>query len=112
MSADYPETWAEAQAFLEADGGRVPCSRYGRNSVECAPWAWCLYRIMVANGCDESWDALDSDMGLVVNDHDDVLYMILGNWHDLPEADQQEFDWIFDEAGDLWISDEPREEEA
>jgi len=77
---------------------RVPCSRYGRSTSDCAPWAWLLYRIMVANGSDEGYDALDSDMGLVVNDHDDVDYMIRNYWHDLDEATRERFSDYFDEV--------------
>lgn len=55
----------------------VPCSRYGRTSAECAPVAWRL-AYLVARECGEpiTTDDLDYAMGLVVNDHDDVAYIV------------------------------------
>jgi hypothetical protein len=52
----------------------VPCSRWGRNSAQCAPVAWDLHLIYCeANGePDDERVLLDFLMGLVVNDHDDV----------------------------------------
>lgn len=68
---------AEGIAYLEQDGGLVPCSRYGRSSAECAPVAWRLAFILARETGEElTFDDLDYAMGLVVNDHDDVAYMI------------------------------------
>jgi hypothetical protein len=68
---------------LTADGDlRVPCSRYGTHSSDCADVAWqAAIAHDVANG-DESFseDSLDYLMGLVVNDHDDIAYLI-GAYH-------------------------------
>jgi hypothetical protein len=70
-------TPAEALAYLCEDSGRVPCSRYGRNSEECAPVAVALCEIIAeANYEDITRDALDHAMGLVVNDHDDPMELI------------------------------------
>ncbi len=67
----------EAERLLTADGGRVPCSRYGRNSEDCWPYAWALAEIAAdANGDEITEEALDYYMGLVVNDHDDVESLI------------------------------------
>lgn len=56
---------------------RTPCSRYGRNSDECAPVAWRLaYIVARETGSEITFEDLDYAMGLVVNDHDDVAYMI------------------------------------
>lgn len=55
----------------------VPCSRYGRNSADCAPVAWRLaYLTARESGEEVTLDGLDHAMGLVVNDHDDVAYMV------------------------------------
>jgi hypothetical protein len=55
----------------------VPCSRYGRNGADCAPVAWRLaYVLARETGEDIDTDALDYAMSLVVNDHDDVAYII------------------------------------
>ena len=68
-----------ALAFLTREGGHllVPCSRYGRTSAEVAPFAWaaavCYSR---ATGELISDEQLDFIMGLAVNDHDDVQYLI------------------------------------
>jgi hypothetical protein len=56
---------------------RVPCSRYGSTSDECAPVAWRLaYLITRESGEEITTDDLDWAMGLVVNDHDDVAYIV------------------------------------
>lgn len=69
----------EALAYLTQDPGRVPCSRYGSSSEECAPIAIALAEIIEeANGDEGVWEeeSLDDLMGLVVNDHDDVSSLI------------------------------------
>ena len=65
-------------AFLMREGyGRVPCSRYGRNTEECAPVAWRMaYLFARETGTELDEERLDFAMGLVVNDHDDVAYII------------------------------------
>lgn len=52
-------------------------SRYGRTSAECAPVAWRLaYVLARETGEPITYDDLDYAMSLVVNDHDDVAYII------------------------------------
>ena len=52
-------------------------SQYGRTSEECAPVAWRLaYLVARETGEEVDLDGLDHAMGLVVNDHEDVAYMI------------------------------------
>ena len=65
-------------AYLLKDGNlRVPASRYGRDTEECAPVAWRLaYLVARETGSAITRDDLDYAMGLVVNDHDDVAYMV------------------------------------
>lgn len=55
----------------------VPCSRYGRTAQECAPVAWRV-AYLVARETGEPVTAADLDyaMGLVVNDADDVIYLV------------------------------------
>lgn len=65
-------------ALLMSDGNlAVPCSRYGRDTAECAPVAWRV-AYLVSRETGEPITAADLDyaMGLVVNDHDDVAYMV------------------------------------
>lgn len=70
-------TRAEAIAYLERDGGAVPCSRYGRDGGECAPVAAVLAEIIGDAGAENvTADSLEHAMGLVVNDHDDVETLI------------------------------------
>ncbi len=75
----------EGIALLNKDGNlSVPCSRYGRDTFDCSPGAWRLAYIMHREtGEDITEDTLEHAMGLVVNDHDDVAYMIrsYGNGH-------------------------------
>ena len=56
---------------------RVPCSRYGTTSADCAPVAWRVAYLMAReSGDDVTFDSLDYVMGLVVNDSDDVAYIV------------------------------------
>jgi hypothetical protein len=57
---------------------RVPCSRYGSNGADCAPVAWRLAHVLSreTDGGPLTTDDLDHAMSLVVNDHDDVAYII------------------------------------
>ena len=90
----------EAIEFLTRDGGAVPCSRYGRNSEDCAPVAFALAEIVAdANGDEITEDALDYAMGLVVNDHDDVLSLI--SEHGTEEHRALVADLLDDEAPDF-----------
>lgn len=69
----------EGIAYLTLDGPHLacPCSRYGRTSEDCAPVAWRLaYLLARERGERLTFDELDYAMGLVVNDHDDVAYII------------------------------------
>ena len=69
---------SEGLAYLTKDGNlRVPCSRYGSDSVECAEVAWRVaYVLSRETGEPITRDGLDHAMSLVVNDHDDVAYTI------------------------------------
>jgi hypothetical protein len=71
-------TRAEGIAYLTADQPHARCfSRYGSTSEECAPVAWRLSYLMAREqGEPITFDALDADMGLVVNEHEDVGYVI------------------------------------
>lgn len=79
-------TRTEAIAYLTNNGEdghlRVPCSRYGRSTAECAPVAWRLaYLLARETGEAITVESLDYAMGLVVNDHDDVAYIIRNYGH-------------------------------
>jgi hypothetical protein len=56
----------------------VPCSRYGRTASAVAPVAVAAaYAYAEASPVESSWDEhLDYMMGLAVNDHDDILYLL------------------------------------
>jgi hypothetical protein len=68
----------DAIAYLMTDGNlAVPCSRYGRDTAECAPIAWQAARLTARESGDPVYrELLDFTMGLVVNDHDDIAYMV------------------------------------
>jgi hypothetical protein len=74
--------------WLSRDPGQVPCSRYGRYSDECAPYAVAAEWAFVSNCGDdhEGQIALDWLMGLTVNDHDDIAYMIREHGQHIPQA--------------------------
>lgn len=64
-----------AIAYLTQDGGhlKVPCSRYGDTSSECAPVAYAAAKHLAQESEDPlTLASLDYMMGLVVNDHDDI----------------------------------------
>jgi hypothetical protein len=66
-------------AYLMGDGRdyRVPCSRYGRWTSDCAPVAWRIAYLTAREIGDAiTQGALDAAMSLVVNDSDDVAYMV------------------------------------
>lgn len=74
-------TRAQALAFLTEDGGSahllVPCSRYGRDCRECAPVAWrAAVGYADATGEPITPDLLGYLMGLVVNDHEDIVRLV------------------------------------
>lgn len=76
-------TRREGITWLEEDGGHVPCSRYGSCSSECAPVAWRLAYVLAREQgtLPVTREQLDYAMGLVVNDHDDVAYIIRAYGH-------------------------------
>lgn len=82
------KTLREWVDWLSEDPGKVPCSRYGRNSEECAPWAVAL-EIIYLEGSGENHDEpelnLQHAMGLVVNDHDEPLELVRDYWWCLPK---------------------------
>lgn len=66
-------------AFLQRYGSQlsVPCSRYGHSSAECSLVAWRVSYLMAReSGEPITFAGLDHAMGLVVNDHDDVDYLV------------------------------------
>lgn len=80
---------AEALAYLTSDSGAVPCSRWGRNSDDCAPVAYEVARIHVTEGESEmTTETLDLAMGLVVNDDDSVGSFL---WEHASEAFREEY---------------------
>jgi hypothetical protein len=95
-------TDAEAIAYLTQDTGRVPCSRYGTDSVDCAPVAVLVARILERETGDHelSTDDLEYAMGLVVNDHDDVEYLIREYATPEERASVSAEDWEDEECSD------------
>jgi hypothetical protein len=60
----------------------VPASRYGRNSADCAPVAWRVaYLLARETGEGITTESLDYAMSLVVNDHDDVAWLVNSYGH-------------------------------
>lgn len=57
-------------------------SQYGATSSECAVVAWRLAYLMAREtGQEIDLDTLDHAMSMVVNDHDDVAYMVRNYGH-------------------------------
>jgi hypothetical protein len=64
-------------AWLMREGDLRCFSQYGSGTYECAPVAWRLaYLIARETGEAITIATLEYAMGLVVNEHDDVAYMI------------------------------------
>jgi hypothetical protein len=77
---------AEGIAYLTNNGEdnalRVPCSRYGKWTDDCAAVAWRFaYLVAREQGEAITIEGLDHAMGLVVNDHDDVKYIVNAYGH-------------------------------
>lgn len=84
---DSPASRADGIAYLVADApyAAVPCSRYGSTSHECAPVAWRVAYLVAreSSGDPVTYADLDYAMSLVVNDSEDVAYLVrtYGNGH-------------------------------
>jgi hypothetical protein len=65
-------------AYLLQHGDfRVQCSRYGNSTSECAEVAWRhAYLVARETGTEITEDRLEHSMSLVVNNSDDVAYLI------------------------------------
>lgn len=102
-------TLAQAISYLTSEGNlKVPASRYGTDTLQCAPIAYVVARIIAADTDSTLTGAdLEHAMALVVNNHDDPLTVIRKHGTDaehelladLIEQAQVE-DWIA-EARDL-----------
>lgn len=68
----------EGIAYLLRDGNHdVPCSRYGRNTAECAPLAWRAAVVIAdAGGEPVNRAILDECMAFVVNGHPEVQMLL------------------------------------
>lgn len=77
-SEEREPTRAEGIAYLAADQPNAHCfSRYGSTSRECAFVAWRVaYLIARDQGEPITFDDLDYAIGMVVNGHADVSYII------------------------------------
>lgn len=75
--------WKFAMAYLMQDGNLgVPGGRYGSDTRDCAPLAIVMALIMqYHNGEPITYYQLHSDMGLVVNSHDDVATLLSESQH-------------------------------
>ena len=65
--------------YLMSNGDlRVPCSRYGSWTSDCAPVAWRIAYLVAreTGGMPITHNDLDHAMGLVVNEHEDVAYLV------------------------------------
>lgn len=78
-----------ARQYLDLDSGATPCTRYGSNASECASVAILAESIMAREaGESTTFRSLDSMMGFVVNDSDDVARLLADN------ATEEELDSI------------------
>lgn len=81
--------------YLSRDSGSVPCSRYGRNGVECAEVAAIIDMIVSrATGEESTAQSVNAVMGMVVNDHDEPALMLI---NDGPEHGIDAREWLGDD---------------
>jgi hypothetical protein len=100
ISRERDLTEAEAYEYLTLDTGKVPCSRYGRDSRECAPVAIEVATIHAADsGFGLSTDGLDGAMSAVVNDSDGVADLL----------NEYASGWFRDQYADLMNEIRPRQ---
>lgn len=74
----------------------VPCSRYGSKTSKCAWFAIAAtYAHLEACGGDQEQDyeTLDYFMGLAVNDHPDIAYIVKEYESSVPAEVLAELDW-------------------
>jgi hypothetical protein len=72
------KTYPSEVEQLVGDDLRVPCSRYGRTASAVAPVAVAAaHAYAEASPVEQQWNEhLSYIMGLAVNDHDDILYLL------------------------------------
>ena len=71
------ETLQEVEAYIAKDSGDAPASRYGRSAQSWRPVAIATVDIMAqVTGEPFTAEGVDHIVGLVVNDHDDIEYLI------------------------------------
>jgi len=81
----------EIKDFIDRDKGDAPVSRYGRKHRDWGPIAFQAAMAMEnATGEPTTEDGLDHIISLVVNDHDDIQY-ILDNYGENPKASRGGF---------------------
>lgn len=104
--------------YLSRDGGGTPCSRYGRNGAECAPFAAVVDMIVGREtGEGTSPQSVDAAMGMVVNDSDDPAITIVrhGAEHGIDAREwlgDEELERVIYELIPFYYDDETAEHEA
>lgn len=92
--------------WLKRDGDLAcPCSRYGRRTSDCAPWAVAMMLIYIdangSHGMAPFTDSLEYNMGLVVNDSDGPQSLVLTHGGCLENIENVDVHYVLDEAADL-----------
>lgn len=84
-------TYGEAIDQLTREGNfRVPCSRYGADTLECADVAYRAMQAYLADAsADDQAELLEYLMVLVVNDSDDIAYLLADALADKCDHDPQ-----------------------
>lgn len=103
-----PESIDDMLDWLQRDGDlRVQCSRYGRFTSDTAPWAVACVLIGIdangTRGMAPMTDALKYEMGLVVNDSDGPLELVLGHGECLSSVDHIDISTLQDDAAEILV---------
>lgn len=90
---------ADREQWLDATGGAMPCSRYGRHSDSVTDFALALDRFLSQEtGESQTLDTLDLVMSLIVNDSPEPSYLVQEYGYDPLLAPY--VDWINDIEGE------------
>lgn len=80
-----------AYDYLMKDGNLgVPGGRYGRDTRDCADIAILLFLVLADSTGEDTLDALEGCMSMVVNSSDEVCWTILDNRHVFDRLDLHE----------------------
>lgn len=91
IEADYERQRVDqiesyGRVLYPPEGLLVPCSRYGRDADDVAPWAILTAAVYADANGDEGWDVLEHCLSMVVNDSDGPAELLADYWFGFVQA--------------------------